>query len=552
MYNTQEAILNNMPEITDKDIEEMNRGFTRYLFYRDNRKEGYRECWCSSCNKNFTVSYTTRIEDDKHRHFINNGHNGADHCPKCEAAVIMKQTGRAKNCTNLEEWKRFVFIYPKGKNQVYLICVYANKTYDYMRYTFLPKYDVSAVYYLTPGAARKFKYDYDYTFLGRNTNSFYECRNAIAEPFTKTISYNYSFVENRGYRVIGKQRLENSFMKYSQLEEFEKFYKSYRYNAKYYGVVEIPIIKYLCSYSKYPCIEMMIKMGFEEFVIFLIEYNKPMKRDINWNGTTPQEVFKMTKAQFNNMRDNFSCIDDFKIYQLLKDTSKIADFNFCTAINKKYGAEMAERIARNVKKHKLNLTHTMNYLEKQAKRKGDKAQYQLTANQWTDYISFAEKLNYDLRRTDVIFPKKLKQAHDNASAAVVVLQDKEKFTNYAARYEKLKKLYEYSNGEYQIVIPLGVNDIVSEGKELSHCVGGYAARHIEGKTTILFMRKCEAPNERLVTIEVDDGSKRIRQNYGLRDRRVTKAEQSFIDEWITWVKAGSHRKKNKKSKSEAA
>lgn len=198
------------------------------------------------------------------------------------------------------------------------------------------------------------------------------------------------------------------------------------------------------------------------------------------------------------------------------------------------------------------MTKTLNYLIK-AERKNFKSQYEkstsfsrsTTAIWWKDYIYFAEKLKYDLTRSDVIYPKNLKQAHDNASGAIAIKKDQDAFEKYQKRYAALEKRYAFSNGEYQIVIPIGVNDIIEEGKILSHCVGGYAERHMKGKTTILFMRKCNAPAERLVTIEVKGN--RICQNYGSHDRHVTSDEQKFINTWIDWVRAGSHRPKNKKA-----
>lgn len=127
----------------------------------------------------------------------------------------------------------------------------------------------------------------------------------------------------------------------------------------------------------------------------------------------------------------------------------------------------------------------------------------------------------------------------------MIKKNQDAYAKYQKRYAALEKRYAFSNGEYQIVIPKGVNDIIEEGKILSHCVGGYAERHMKGKTTILFMRKCNAPAERLVTIEVKGN--RICQNYGFHDRKVSPAEQKFINTWIEWVRAGSHRTKDKKA-----
>ena len=45
-------------------------------------------------------------------------------------------------------------------------------------------------------------------------------------------------------------------------------------------------------------------------------------------------------------------------------------------------------------------------------------------------------------------------------------------------------------------------EIMNEGQMLHHCVGGYATRHLERGTTILFLRANETPDKSYYTIEV--------------------------------------------------
>ncbi len=175
--------------------------------------------------------------------------------------------------------------------------------------------------------------------------------------------------------------------------------------------------------------------------------------------------------------------------------------------------------------------------------------YENIAIQWVDYLTFAKELKYDLTRDDVIYPKNLIEAHDQANANLTVKRDEKAFEQYKKRYETLKKKYEFSDDTYQIVIPTGVNDIIEEGQKLFHCVKGYAERHMKGETTILFMRECCLHNARLITIEIKD--KTIVQNRGMANRPPTKQEQAFIDKWIAWVQAGSKRPKKKKTASAA-
>ncbi len=477
-------------------------------------------------------------------------HNECFFCPKCGKTVQMKETYRAKECKNLEKWKKFVFVKPKGKDAVFLICAYAVKIYAGRNYLTTPEYDIATVYYITPQAVRQFKKAYAYTYLGLKTNAFYETK-SIFEPFTKTYEYNISSIDKRGYEWIGFDRLKGTFLKYAPFDLFDKAYERFWYETRYgYGTVECPDVKFLAYYALYPNIEKLLKIGLSDFVCNLID-GRPMKRYIDWTAPTPKQMFFMDKAEFNDFRQHYYGNVDFKVYQILRSVKKSITYSQAVDITKQYKNDSSIRLAQAVKRHKLNLTHTLNYLDKYTpKKKGkkrDNSDFEHTAILWTDYLKFAQQLKYDLKRDDVVFPKKLQEAHDNAGKAVVVLQDAVTFEKYKNRYKKLCKMYEFSDGKYQIVIPTGINDIVQEGKTLSHCVGGYAERHVRGATTIVFMRRCSAPEERYVTIEVRDDEKRICQNYGYKDRRVTKEEQAFIDKWIQWVRAGSKRPKKKKA-----
>ena len=64
--------------------------------------------------------------------------------------------------------------------------------------------------------------------------------------------------------------------------------------------------------------------------------------------------------------------------------------------------------------------------------------------------------------------------------------------------------YSFIGDEFRIVVPMRAADIVNEGQMLGHCVGGYADRHMERITTILFLRKNSDPEKSFYTIEVHD------------------------------------------------
>lgn len=97
--------------------------------------------------------------------------------------------------------------------------------------------------------------------------------------------------------------------------------------------------------------------------------------------------------------------------------------------------------------------------------------------------------------------------------------------------------------------------------ERTFCVGGYAARHLTGQTTILFLRRERKPGTPYICIEIQGKDNTIVQIHGYRNeflgngRRARKPEdrfRPFLSEWLGWVKAGSKRTGKASRKDETA
>lgn len=133
------------------------------------------------------------------------------------------------------------------------------------------------------------------------------------------------------------------------------------------------------------------------------------------------------------------------------------------------------------------------------------------------------------------------------------LQGKTKAEKYHRRLKKLVQRYTYTDGIYLIRPPVNGHEIVREGQKLHHCVGGYVDRHLNGATTILFLRRRDRPGRPLCTIEVDGNT--IRQVHGWDDERTACPDNpnktdprtlyaDFLAGWLAWLKAGSRRDKH--------
>ena len=90
--------------------------------------------------------------------------------------------------------------------------------------------------------------------------------------------------------------------------------------------------------------------------------------------------------------------------------------------------------------------------------------------------------------------------------------------------------FEYANGPYCIVAPKKPDDLIEEGRQLSHCVGSYVDRVATRDTYIFFLRKASEPDRSLVTIQVNpDGY--LAQVKGRFDRQPTPEQLRFVEKW---------------------
>lgn len=81
---------------------------------------------------------------------------------------------------------------------------------------------------------------------------------------------------------------------------------------------------------------------------------------------------------------------------------------------------------------------------------------------------------------------------------------KTEFDNNTLRknYEAKAKAFEFTFGDYSVVIPKETKDIIDEGVNMHHCVGGYVNDVLKGNTFIVFVRRTDTPDKCYITAQV--------------------------------------------------
>ena len=164
---------------------------------------------------------------------------------------------------------------------------------------------------------------------------------------------------------------------------------------------------------------------------------------------------------------------------------------------------------------------------------------------YNDYLKAIKYLCLDLKDTKNVFPKDFARMHElrtneyaSAEAKVNKAARKKLDKDFRKAADEAKPIAEYANGEYVVVIPQQIRELIREGELLHHCVGrmGYDKKMAEGKSLIAFVRKASEIGRPFVTVEFDLKALGVRQAYGDHDSKPPADVQAFVESWEERVK----------------
>lgn len=156
---------------------------------------------------------------------------------------------------------------------------------------------------------------------------------------------------------------------------------------------------------------------------------------------------------------------------------------------------------------------------------------------YLDYLGVLKDLNIEIDSKNLIMPKDLKAAHDNAVNLLNQIQREIEDKEYKERKQALKRMNREVE-DYLFKVPNELNELVTEGKALHHCVGGsmYVEKHKKGETTIVFIRRKEEPDQPMYTLEYK--SKRIIQIRGKHNQDPPEEIKEAANGWLKEVVNG--------------
>lgn len=355
-----------------------------------------------------------------------------------------------------------------------------------------------------------------YVRYGTNFKGEWSIRTEFREPVFCSTAFGYSF--DNSYTVLNIKAISKSCMKYSLAEDSKKRL----------------FIEYLRLYCKHPNIEYLLKSGYYPIEETVSGYwggriSLSVWSGIDWKSNNLLKMLHLNRTEFSALKGNESYYRSYirwrEIFPKLKpqDLLLIAKTfkdehgtlnTFCTATGLK-----PQRIARYLNENNIR---TYDYY---------------------DYIGQCEQLGYDMHDTAISMPHKFFAMHERLSAIITFKETEKLRTEFAKNYDS-RKVLEYHFENLFIRQPESYDEIITEGKALSHCVGGYADRHSKGALHILFIRARDKPNVPFYTVEVNTLGY-IVQVRGFKNADMTEEVERFMSQYKLYLSEIFRRKRAK-------
>lgn len=488
-----------VPKLPESFPEWMRRHVCKdaFMFY-GYKKGGAKTGYCSICKNDVTITAPR--------------HNEPSVCPKCGAKGLFKSSGK---CSTLVTNTYFGQIVQKIKGGI-VIRQFTQKQHfsKYYRTPRIDTFEFVRVIIPDQGNTRVYaweSYKNKYMRWCKNKNNEY---------------YGTYYWDKR--MPLYKRN-------FSTVENSAVFRQS---SVKLWPELPCALTAFLQIEKGNPAIEMLAKMGMFRLAKGLIDsrYDKEL---LNQSATEIAKMLRIDNARLKRLKAMDGAIKHLKWMQLEKMANTIwPDEMIDTLANA--GIQPGDFYFLNPP---VNYVRAYNYLIRQEEIIGG---YWQTLITWRDYHNMADQLKMNTKLEQIERPKDLKAAHDEC---ILIRESGDIAKEAAGLRKKWKKAekhlqqiqkFAYKKGDYEIVVPQKLDDIVREGRILKHCVHTcdyYFSRIQTDESYLFFLRKSKYPDMPWYTLEVEpSGNIRQKRTTGDNQNKDFEAAVGFLKDWQKFFK----------------
>ncbi len=540
MLNEKEAFAD-LPPLRGSTVEAMLDSFPVVLWYKSH-KDG-KEYWCSRCGAHERIKKVQRTVTPEERKLLWSRHGYETECPSCGRMAKVACIGVARRPYRYEKSHWFLIVQPVSEREVYMREVHAwydpgIESADGHSWDIFPamqvKYKDCVRYRLTPGSVTQYV---NYIYAGWDVSK--ELVNRVKAPYPWGTNV---FRPGTSTGMLVEGDLADTFLRYNSYQKIEG------------RGVSVPL--YLANYALYPTMEMMVKSGFGDFVIDLVENRKKNVAVVDWRETDPRKAFHLSKENLRKLREcrghQVQMLQEYHRFRKRGERDPWHCAELTWEYRPSYGVK--RKVTDHLKESGTTEIELYKYLEKIHEQNPGCHMNPAPAvdRTWMDYIDAAAKVGYDLSQKAVVMPKDLYGKHNEAVALRNELFPQlgngitpKTVELFEKRAPKLQQKYGKVGAKYFIRIPQTPVEVIEEGQALHHCVGGYSyiSGHAAGKNPILFLRRTDDPDTPFYTMEINVRTNEIIQCEGGPSKdghgrcgHIHRADlppeaQAFLDEW---------------------
>lgn len=296
-------------------------------------------------------------------------------------------------------------------------------------------------------------------------------------------------------------------------------------------------LPYLRAHLEHPRLEHLSKTGFYSIVSDLAYHNNGKILDETQNRT--HKILGVAAEDVAFLRDmdaDLSILKTFREYTGIKDRQRLLVWQLEYKVNR----DILEIL------HYMTVHKFTQYMDKQyaflrLRKTPHKTQrynaMQDLVSEYRDYLGMCNKLNYDVKRNSVLFPKDIQKFHDKTARRLKHKADAKLKRDFIAAYKDISGQFCFERDGLKIICPSVPDDVISEGHALHHCVGSYIDRVAKNECIILFVRKSCEETKPYYTVEIR--GKEVIQVRGIGNCAATPKVQVFIDVFKQQVLQGS-------------
>lgn len=488
----RDELMDMLPDLPSDWNEWIESTFTPSpIFYR-NEGHGVFSCTCGKCGEEYALY--TRKENDFEIPAEKPVKGEEAVCPYCKNVAAYMQ----KRCTAPRHEGHEVAIYQRAGDMLISRIFYVHKRVHQGYEQDIRVTEEIRTFY-TPGQVKQYARKYEW----EQGKGGYQWKKVKGWG-----GYNIYWIKE--YDSIGI--IKDTTMKYSGAEE--------KGNA-------FARIERLKAYCNNPGIEYYEKMGMSQLVRQL-EDSEGISKLINRKATDIKKQLRLKeKRHIQRLIEDYGNINTLRILQMFeKRKMKLNDKD------ETFVLELGTRAEDFIKAAEFStVKKAINYIKKQKcyeNRDWSKVSH------YIDYINNRKELGYDMTNSVYIFPKNLKEKHDEMvrikrerADDLYIARKNREYERIEANYEKLnQKLYRKHRGLY-IRPAKSAEEIIQEGRLQHHCVGGdnYLRKHNNKESVILLLRHREVP---FYTIELSKDLE-VLQFYAAHDKQP---HYDYVKDWL--------------------